>query len=1124
MSTARTPHARRHRPTVALAVVLTILAGVGAVSASGSATVPGRATAAGPVSRSDSTATAMAQAEIGAIDRLPIVVEDLPGASDRAVAAAWRRATVRNPEALTDMAQAAYASLVVDEIDRQAVDAMLGLVLDGDAGDSGTPDATVATGLAALGGDPANGDRLSNLLVAIWLDSVAREVDDYSESSWHLRRGIVGLLAAAGEAFPGRRAILLNRAFLETQTPGLPFAGESAADAALALDPGDVTARALLASIQSRRADAPDGSERAAATLAPLIADPTTAALGEALLGDAHLAVAAIRRLQAPAQSRQHAALALAAYDRALAGSVPALAPGLHAGRARALELLGDLAGAVAEQALAVDGRGALDWRIDLARLRHLSGDVDGLRASAQEAVAAIRGGWDPYVSGLRFVMASADGPILADRGFLGWSIGSDADHLSLSVRRPQGAGAPGVVIIDTVGLQTSGVDHDLVSIFGPRVAWRLALVGAVLDGEPATAAALIEEWEATVPWDAFWDRYELAARIAADGRAPFGASELEVEDAFEIVERSFERAGRASDAATLCDALRRSTCAGLNLLRAGDAAAAEVELRDAYELAAETPDGPSAELRMLVAAAAEEAGDLLTAERFLRETAGVDDGAGWRVRAAIRLGDLRLDSGDPAGAVAWYDLALASLDANGLATVDDYHDDAARGLEFEGLRQVARNNRGVAFLRTLQLDAESAPNCGPDPVRARCEEALADFEAAAGSDPANAVYRMNVGWASRLLGHGPKARAALETAVTLDPSLYPAFNDLGVLLAEAGDTPGARSAFEAAIAADPGYDLARWNLGVLEMRDVPGGIVVGQLRLAEAIRADRSLRTAPLDFRTDERTYRFGFEAALPEPSGAGIGRTFSVGAVVLAATTSVAALAQLQATIFGHGVQTAASSAQGWLTRQGRRTRWRARLRAIRGRLPRPARGILPWLAIGLVLTLITAWQAAQASPAAALAAIVMSLIATLVAVLAHGVGHVLVARHMGARLLPAAWVPGALVALAFLPLQAASGPFLGERLRLPAGGQAGAWRFHLAGPIANALVAAVAYAAFLAAPLPLFRLVAQVQLAAIAYTLLPVRPLDGWALQRDRPRLLIALGFAVVAAGAAFALELL
>lgn len=197
-------------------------------------------------------------------------------------------------------------------------------------------------------------------------------------------------------------------------------------------------------------------------------------------------------------------------------------------------------------------------------------------------------------------------------------------------------------------------------------------------------------------------------------------------------------------------------------------------------------------------------------------------------------------------------------------------------------------------------------------------------------------------------------------------------------------------------------------------------------------------------------------------------------------------------------------------WLDQQGRRTGWRARQRRFRRSIPRPiGREWLPWAFAIVVLGVVTAWQAAQASPQTAGAAVVLTLGATVAAIVTHALGHLVAVRALRGRLLPASWGPGAIVALAILPFQAASGPFPAERIRLPRGGSRGLWAFHLAGPAANALLGLAAYLLFIAEPIPALRLLSQVQLAAIGYALLPTRPLDGWVLKRERPRLLAALG---------------
>ena len=55
----------------------------------------------------------------------------------------------------------------------------------------------------------------------------------------------------------------------------------------------------------------------------------------------------------------------------------------------------------------------------------------------------------------------------------------------------------------------------------------------------------------------------------------------------------------------------------------------------------------------------------------------------------------------------------------------------------------------------------------------------------------------------------------------------------------------------------------------------------------------------------------------------------------------------------------------------------------------------------------------------------------------------------------------------------------------------------------------------------PLPVLRLIAQVQLAAIAYALLPFRPLDGQALVHRRPVVAASVSLGVSVAGVLFSI---
>jgi Tfp pilus assembly protein PilF/peroxiredoxin len=90
---------------------------------------------------------------------------------------------------------------------------------------------------------------------------------------------------------------------------------------------------------------------------------------------------------------------------------------------------------------------------------------------------------------------------------------------------------------------------------------------------------------------------------------------------------------------------------------------------------------------------------------------------------------------------------------------------------------------------------------------------AIAAFEMAAQGNPtASTLYRL--GTLLVKSGQGPKARAAFERALALQPDLAEASNDLGSLLAQGGDLPHAIERFQSALSSTPDYPDALNNLG----------------------------------------------------------------------------------------------------------------------------------------------------------------------------------------------------------------------------------------------------------------------------------------------------------------------
>ena len=1067
-----------------------------------------------------------------ALDHLPLIVRDLPDDASRRVVADFEAATVRRWQPLEAMVDDALVAVEADA--GPTIAAALRTALMDSPVPLASPEERFLFDAAAQGasGDADAIGRLVNLAVAAWMQGTASDLDPTTGASLtgfpQYRQVVAGrLLDAIVRAAPDHRAALLDLALHRSTVPDGLWDGESPARHALELDPADVTARLLLASIQARDANDPGGADQAAATLAPLLADPATAALGHAATGDAQLASASIRRPEAPRDAIRRAGLALEAYDAALREAAD---PGVYAGRASALRVLGRLDDAVAAQRRAIElAPASLELRAGLARLLEAAGDVDGLRTGAGQAVV-LADGWDAPMSAVRLVTSGSDAVMPGDLGFLGYSTGSDADHVVV-VLSPQGGGYVGIEVIPRTDDPVA--DVAVQSGMAVDVVLRLALEAAVARADTGAASALIAEARRSSPFAVGWlDAWAGAAALARPALPALGdGTSMDLA----VAANALRRLGRFADAARVCSGVASAgvgfetqawRCAAESLYHAGDVAGARAAADHLFDDGG-PPDPASA---LLAGALAEAAGDRVEARRLFGLAAtgellvGGGDVASVRVLAAVRLSTLDLDEGRGDAAVADADLALATIEANGMTILgESYWGLLDYRVSIRGLQQVARNNRAVARLVAAQPAPGRAPSCPRVAVPSvdPCALALADARAAAASDPANAVYRLNVAWAARAGGDTPTALRELGEAVALDPTLFPAGNDLGVALAEAGDLAGARQALEGALAASPGYGLAAWNLGVLGLREGPARLPEAQRRLAAAIGADPALRTAPLAFRTDEQTYRFAFEPGAAPVQPAPVGRAYAAGAGVLAAAATVGALARLAGALAGG----ASDALAGAGDRAIRRTRGTRRGRDVRRRLrqtvPARLRSALPWILAAIVTAVVIAWSAAASDPATLPATVLVTAWAVLLAAVAHQAGHAVAATTLRGRVLPAHWTPGSIAALVLVPFGAATGPFPAERFR-PAAGGTSMW-FHAAGPLANGAVALLAVALLVAWPAPAVRVAVGVQLAALAFALVPAAPLDGAPLARRRPGAVAVAGLVILGVATALALGL-
>jgi tetratricopeptide (TPR) repeat protein/Zn-dependent protease len=1046
-------------------------------------------------------------------------------------------------------------------------------------------DELLRTTIPLLTHDPRNAERLSNAAVALfafevsWLHGVDERApagQSPSAGSARFHHAAVHLLSEADRAFPENRAVLLNLAFLsslrsqwsnEKATQALSLS-EAVGPASrwLAGHPDDVTARFLLGSLVARQSEGLAGLDAAIGVLSPLLDDAKSRPLGYAALGDARLALALRWRDASPFAARDLVRQALADYDRALN---EANDPGILTGRAAALDFLGEHGAAVAaqERAVALAPR-ASELRRSLALLQQRAGDLDGFRDNVSILLDQVLPVWDPPLGNLRFTVADSNLDEALGPGYLGFSFGTDRD-LVVVYQTPWQAGAGSYVVALDLFPQPPELLHDgRQESLMPAAAFEFAVDAAVASGD-ATAATLLVERRQELSGRNAWridsllganmgsDPYTVgadAAHAVADFRFAQHADRAGLRLAVGVLERS----GRYAEASRICRVLEDLHCAGINAYIADDPAAAAALLA-AYDRAQTTSgaDDPGVALiRLRAGQAAMTFGDLESAKRLFT-IASVSGPEAYRAVGFAKLGEIDLDAGHPAAALPKLERALADL----WPGEDSLADPAtAPSLGARVAVQVVENNRGIARLWSARSSETDPPNCAAR--RELCSGARADFEAALAIDPANPVYLLNLGWTERLLGDVQAARLHLTKASEVDPSLYPTHNDLGVLAAQDGNLDEARRSFEAALAGSPEYDLALWNLGVIELQNGMSGVAQSQAYFARAIEINPSFRDDEPRLKTDERIYRVAFE---PRDFGAwAFGQSASVAASLLGSVGLVAAILNAVKSIGSDkGVEKLARYLELLLKRQNPLSRGlepavvtaasralrmplsllgrgvlTAPLLALRHRLApslepdvqgmpglptgRHARRWIPWLTTIFVLFGVTIWPVWRGEPQVRIALAVIAVVAIGLAVLTHELGHVVAARLVHARIDYVHWVPGMMLAVLLLPLQLSVGPYMCQRVE--AKSEEDAWWAYLGGPLANLAVAAAAYAMFLVQPMPILRLIAGVQLAAVAFVLLPFVPLDGPALERRWPGLLGAMTFVVTATGILLAIGIL
>jgi tetratricopeptide (TPR) repeat protein len=1062
------------------------------------------------------------------LDPLPLVVKDLPDQASQDVAAAYDRATLFDSQPALDMLAAAERAVLVPPDFEADWNEWFRAFTSDSSDPAPIPDAV----LNALRDDPRNGDRLSNLAVALYFTALT-EWQGGAAGQIRATYGsgvadVLRLLGATVQAFPNSRGPALNYAFLsrfyyrfgpadtaQVLDPQAVLSGWSSAH------PDDVTALQLLVSGHLRRFEPVAGSTMAQLNRLAEGPDAPRAALGHALLGDLQLSLARSQSSNSPFTAQQTARQALREYDQALALSDDS---SIYSARAMALEITGDISAAIETQLRAVElAPESAPLRILLGEFyRQQQGDESQVRTAmrqarttSREALAIAARQQDPL---LRDVQLRIDPELYQGNR-------RDVEYTSFRPQRtyfhigPVGSvpGGAAAFIISYDLIPKYEHEPRVASVSRPaeRAAYD-AIIASVILGDPRDITDDVDKLRPIIgDTPEFNGPSGTLTNLQAD---IIPAAQL-VADLGDLANADFSAglgtaadwlryAGLPAQAATLCrtaldrpDArTQRSVllkCVGENAYLAGDYAVARQAFADLGD-------------DLYTGFVAQVAGDSREAIRRYQTVLALPDKDLYReVRgyAAARLGDVYLDSGDASSAIKAYDQAIQIFASPS--------PDSSLRPERQVLQHV-RNNRGVARLKG-QTRSGSAPNCLGRAATA-CANALADFEAAARSDPSNPVYLLGKAWVERLQGNTQAATQTLNEALQVDPTMFPALNDLGVLAVQAGDISGARRAFRDALAVNPEYDLALWNLGMVEMQRGVRGVPRGQAYLARAILRNPSFSASGLAYRTDEGVYRVEFNERLRPGAG------WSFASATSVATTAfglVTVLMVILRTIAYLGTDKVQNTVSEWAEAATKRVE-----RGIGRRFSLPAgdgwRRWLPLLITLPALAFVTSWSALREDPGSAAASVSLALFAALTAVIAHEIGHALVALKLKVQLRPAQWGPGVLLALVLLPINLNAGPFPGQRVLSE--DNESAWWVHLGGPLANLLVALSAYTLFFFQPLPGLRLIALVQLVAMSYALLPFEPLDGAALARSRPKVVGGFASFVLIAGVLFSVGIL
>lgn len=279
--------------------------------------------------------------------------------------------------------------------------------------------------------------------------------------------------------------------------------------------------------------------------------------------------------------------------------------------------------------------------------------------------------------------------------------------------------------------------------------------------------------------------------------------------------------------------------------------------------------------------------------------------------------------------------------------------------------------------------------------------DALTHAEQAVAVDPMNPVFLETEGSAFAGLGRLREAAQRYQRAVASDPTLFPAWNDLGVTLAAMHRDDRAIAALRRAIDVRPDYPLAWFNLAIVLQRGGLKNALSAEGCLARAYRLDPTLRGRRPQLISDNNLYVTGLDLSKPLPP------QWSFSASQQHAPLPALGLAF----VLLLGLQGARAAGSRGLTGA---QKWLDAARTLLARLPRTLASFGPSVLAVAATLAVLGWPTVGQADYGPLGLAFLGLgLLALVAVVMRA--RVIVARHAGVELRQRAWTPGIVVALA-------------------------------------------------------------------------------------------------------------